>query len=541
MGFVNSYLVTKYAPAIIVFSLALLMGCDDNNKKSNASSSSSSAITSFSSSSSSSSSSSAIASDARYTGEWYASAYGSILSITAEQGRYAVKTYSLTKDYCLLQDINTDLAVDELKQKYGYSNSIGEKLLETRGHYSPSVEFKKIASLPNLCKENLQKLKGEPAYTFDAKKDFEIFWQSFNELYVNFDVRGVNWDEVYAEAGKSVADVKDEDELFDFLTALIEPLGDAHAILLKAPLTQDLFGSITAALDNQGSRLSSGATQPTLYEKLINEYLQTLEPGSEPTHAQMVAAREYFIANHNQLIDTIFSYADKSADIKMRANGKITWFTTSDNIGYLFIGSMSDLSEGDSPILDDVVSDVAIAEATIKEALNDLANTKGLIVDVRFNDGGHDEVSLTFVRHFINQPQVVYSKFAGKGASTTPVKNILLDPQPASTYIKPTAVLISGDSVSAAEVFAIAMLSLPQVTLIGEQTAGAFSDILIKRLTSDIAFGISNETYLDTQGKNYEGIGIPPDIAIPFATQQERNGGYDAGLDKAIEWIKSAP
>jgi C-terminal processing protease CtpA/Prc len=89
---------------------------------------------------------------------------------------------------------------------------------------------------------------------------------------------------------------------------------------------------------------------------------------------------------------------------------------------------MSDLSEGDSPILDDVVSDVAIAEATIKEALNDLANTKGLIVDVRFNDGGHDEVSLTFVRHFINQPQVVYSKFAGKGASTTPVKNILLDP-----------------------------------------------------------------------------------------------------------------
>jgi C-terminal processing protease CtpA/Prc len=85
------------------------------------------------------------------------------------------------------------------------------------------------------------------------------------------------------------------------------------------------------------------------------------------------------------------------------------------------------------------------------------------------------------------------------------------------------------------------MLSLPQVTLIGEQTAGAFSDILIKRLTSDIAFGISNETYLDTQGKNYEGIGIPPDIAIPFATQQERNGGYDAGLDKAIEWIKSAP
>ena len=107
-------------------------------------------------------------------------------------------------------------------------------------------------------------------------------------------------------------------------------------------------------------------------------------------------------------------------------------------------------------------------------------------------------------------------------------------------YLKPTAVLVSGDTVSAAEVFTIAISSLPQVTIIGEPTAGALSDVLVKRLTSDILFGISNETYTDTQGKNYEGIGISPDIAVPFATIQERQGGYDGGLDRAIDWIKSA-
>ncbi len=202
---------------------------------------------------------------------------------------------------------------------------------------------------------------------------------------------------------------------------------------------------------------------------------------------------------------------------------------------------MSDYTEGRSTLVSDPASDLAIAEAAINEALKDLGDTDGLIIDVRFNDGGQDQVALNYVRHFMSQPQVVYSKFSGSGAWATPKKEVILDPQSDNIYLKPTAVLVSGDTVSAAELFTIAISSLPQVTIIGEPTAGALSDVLVKRLTSDILFGVSNETYLDAQGNNYEGGGIPPDIAVPFATPQERNGGYDGGLNAAINWIKRAP
>jgi hypothetical protein len=412
-----------------------------------------------------------------------------------------------------------------------------ETLLETKGEYPPGVEYEKVEQLPKVCEENLQKLKADTGYAFDAKKDFEIFWQTFNELYINFELRGLNWGEVYEEAIKSVADVKDEEELFEFLSELIAPLGDAHAALLRAPLTQDLDESIAAARENDETSIFNEYTQLTLHEKLLNEYLETIEPDSELTDTQIATAENYILVNVEKLRDIIFSYAKENSDIEVRAAGEIAWFKTKDNIGYLFIGSMSDYSEGISTI----ASDLAVGEATIKEALKDLADTDGLIIDARFNDGGEDQVALNFVRHFMSRPQVVYSKFSGSGTWATPKKEVVLDPQTDNIYLKPTAVLVSGDTVSAAEVFTIAISSLPQVTIIGEPTAGALSDILVKRLTSDILFGVSNETYLDVQGNNYEGIGIPADIAVPFSTLQERKGGYDSGLNTAINWIKSAP
>jgi carboxyl-terminal processing protease len=541
----KKYYATQHAVAIIGFCLALLTGCSDNNhNKASGSSVSSSSVSSssaLSSSSSSSSSSNSSLINSPEVGQWYAPAYGYVLSVSAEGGVFTVKTYSVTENYCLIQNVDANLALAELKHKYIYSNFARETLLENKGVYPPGIEYEKVKQLPVVCKENLQKVKTDSGYGFDARKDFEIFWQTFNELYINFELRGVNWSEAYEVALTSVGDVENEEELFDFFSTLIAPLGDGHVQLIRAPLTQDLDQSITAALENEETVFFGASTQVTLYQKLTNEYIQTLEPEKELFDAQTEAANGYFLTNYLQIFEIIFGYADESVDIKERAAGEIVWFKTSDNIGYLIIGSMADYTEGKSTVVSDIASDVAIAEAAISDALKDLEDTDGLIIDVRVNGGGQDQVALTFVRHFMNQSQVVYSKSAGSGVWATPVKAVVLDPQSDKIYLKPTAILVSGDTASAAELFTIAMSSLPQVTIIGERTAGEFSDILVKRLTSDILFGVSNETYLDAQGNNYEYIGIPADIPVPFGTLQEREGGYDAGVDAAIAWIKGTP
>lgn len=536
MFFSNKKYCTSYYVVVIAgFCLALLTGCtDDDHKKSPNSSSASSSSASNSSFSDSSSSTSSLANSPE-VGYWYAPAYGYVLAVSTGGNFFTVNTYSVTEDYCLLQNVDDNLPLANLKQKYLYSNSTRETLLEAQGIYPPGVEYEKVKELPLACEKNLQKVKTDAGYSFDVKKDFDVFWQTFNELYINFELRGVNWDGIYEDAVSTLDDIKNEEELFELLSMLIAPLGDAHAVLVRLPLTQNIEESLATARESDTTQIFQEYTQPTLYEKLMNEYLETIDADTALTDEQIEEAEEYIFTNVDKLRDIIFSYARENSDIEIRAAGEIAWFTTNENIGYLFIGSMADYGEEISTI----ATDLAIAEAAIKEALTNLTDTRGLIIDARFNSGGEDQVALNFVRHFMNQPQVVYAKSAGRGAWATPSKAVVLDPQTDNIYVKPTAVLVSGDTVSAAEIFTIAMSSLPQVTIIGEPTAGALSDILVKRLTSDILFGISNETYLDIHGNNYEGMGISPDILVPFGTRQEREGGYDGGINAAIVWIKT--
>ena len=47
-----------------------------------------------------------------------------------------------------------------------------------------------------------------------------------------------------------------------------------------------------------------------------------------------------------------------------------------------------------------------IADKIVK----DIENTKSCIIDLRFNRGGYDLVSLAFLSHFINQEYDVFKK-----------------------------------------------------------------------------------------------------------------------------------
>src|SRR5690606_21277406 len=130
--------------------------------------------------------------------------------------------------------------LDKLKQQFAYSSNTNETLLENNGVYPPGIKYEKLEQLPVNCEENLQSVKLDPDYRFDAKKDFDIFWQAFNELYINFELREINWDDVYEEGIQSIDNVNNEEELFEFLGELITPLGDGHVVLIKTPISRSL-------------------------------------------------------------------------------------------------------------------------------------------------------------------------------------------------------------------------------------------------------------------------------------------------------------
>lgn len=74
--------------------------------------------------------------------------------------------------------------------------------------------------------------------------------------------------------------------------------------------------------------------------------------------------------------------------------------------------------------------------------------------------------------------------------------------QPVNTvYQGKVCLLLSGQTASAAEFFALAAKQYPHIKMMGSRTAGIFSEILWKELPNGWEFSLSNETYIQGTGR----------------------------------------
>ena len=95
-------------------------------------------------------------------------------------------------------------------------------------------------------------------------------------------------------------------------------------------------------------------------------------------------------------------------------------------------------------------------------------------------------------------------------------------------------VLTSGATLSAGEIFVMSMRAFPHVTVVGEATAGAHSDVLEKSLPNGWRFGLSNEVCFAHDGQVYEEVGIPPDVEVEVSSKA-LGSDRDPVLDEALE------
>lgn len=223
------------------------------------------------------------------------------------------------------------------------------------------------------------------------------------------------------------------------------------------------------------------------------------------------------------------AYAANEEAIQVAGNGSLAWFVTPENMGVLIIESMSSLSgEPDSAL-----AEIDFLASLMPVIVEDLQDTQGLIIDIRNNQGGYDGVSQIIARHFLDSERSLYNKQARLGAGRTDSETYRLMPAD-TTYIKPTVLLVSGGTVSAAEVFTLMLRELPHVTLVGERTQGALSDVLEKELLSGIKVHLVNEYYTTPSGELFEVSGIPVDIEIPYASLAQRQAWRDEAIETAI-------
>ncbi|MGV6815686.1 MAG: S41 family peptidase [Thiotrichales bacterium] len=448
-----------------------------------------------------------------YEGIWLAPAYGEVRQIEGNR----VRTYQYTSDYCVLADEDAGFSLAELEAAIELSND-GQSFtipveFGTKDFHAPAYVYSKTDALPDSCLQPVA-IVGESGYQQDSARDFDMFWQAFDELSVAFEKVDVDWNSLYATYASQAARTTAEFELLEIYYQITQPLQDGH-VHINSP---------------SGARASTNG-KPIQWEVLLAEYIEANDLSLPLTVEQGEGFNQYMNGQTALYEAIIRDYADSNADIKTAVHDLLMWFKV-DNIAYLNIAAMT--GYGDE---EDAAESLAVLNNGLDAAMEDIRDASGLIIDVRTNNGGNDFISLAIASRFLDTTRHVYSKQARLGNSRTPLEEVMLAPAASGTYTGPIVLLTSNSTFSAAETFAISMRSLPHVTLMGQSTQGAFSDMLDRSLPNGFTFTLSNEYYLSNQGEWFEGSGVPVDVEVPTFTQEERLNEEDLALEQAFAFL----
>jgi carboxyl-terminal processing protease len=199
-------------------------------------------------------------------------------------------------------------------------------------------------------------------------------------------------------------------------------------------------------------------------------------------------------------------------------------------VGYIRIPSWKD---------EQIVKDV-------EKALEDLRETKALVIDVRSNDGGDERLAQRMAGRFATEDRVyAYARYRNgpqHGDFTEPVPRSI-HPAGSWQYRKPVVLLIGQQCMSSNEWFICMMKQCRQVTTMGETTRGSSGNPKWIDLPGGVK--VSMPTWLgllaDKRILNKEGI--EPDMQYTHSQEgfsEDRDDLLEAALAKALELAKAA-
>ncbi len=152
---------------------------------------------------------------------------------------------------------------------------------------------------------------------------------------------------------------------------------------------------------------------------------------------------------------------------------------------------------------------------------------KGLIIDLRSNPGGNLSTVCDIARMILPKGMIVYTEDKyGKREEYTCKGDHKIE--------VPLVVLTNGYSASASEILAGAVKDYDIGKLVGTTTFGKGIVQKVINLSDGSAIKLTVSSYFTPNGNNIHGIGIEPDVEVPFDADLYKNG-TDNQLEKAKE------
>jgi carboxyl-terminal processing protease len=310
--------------------------------------------------------------------------------------------------------------------------------------------------------------------------NFEYFWKIFDTHYGLFEAKGIDWNEMHTRFRPRVNEQTTDEQLYHVFTEMIAELNDNHVTLY--PTNGDLPAFPGGVLRYTHGKLTILKAQDDYDLAVVKNYVKDLK----------------------------------------EVTGSIRYGHLSDNIGYINFGSHTDSRKDVEEIMD-----------RIMQALKD---TKGIVVDVRGDYGGHDAIAQYMAGNFTAETKLYMTTRKRNGPRHSDFTSPLpwhAEPRGHFPYTKPVALLTSRFTQSAGETFTLAMKEFDHVTIMGDTTAGSYSDNPTTELPNGWMLSLSVGDYRAADGKSYEGIGTSPDIWMR-TSKEELLAGKDTALEKAL-------
>jgi len=438
-------------------------------------------------------------------GFWQSDAYGLLVEIRGAN----LNTYQTTSISCLpwwtAKRSDGDGKKSEVVFERGdtpirlTSGSAPDTLLMRDGVSVSSVSLRRISARPDNCSD---KLANTP------QNNYAVFWQTFSEQFALFPLYGADWAAVDRKYRPQVTASTTPEELFGVLREMILPFHNAHTNINAQSINRLYIGY-----------------------KPVSEIGLKLQPPNSLSIKEFIDLSTQLAQRTRDIIEPKYS----EGKLRSYCNDVIYFGMLRNSIGYLRILGFEGYAK-DGGFEQGMIS----LEAALDDIFKDAKQMNGLVIDVRINPGGADPFCLAVASRLTGAKYLAYSKVTRDNLSGplrfTEPQPVWVDVSTRPGYRGKIVLLIGPETISGGETFAMALMGRkPQVTSVGENTQGVFSDIFARRLPNGWTFGLPNELFLTETGKSFDGAGVAPDIRAPVFPKVDLEGGRDSALEKALE------
>ena len=401
---------------------------------------------------------------------------------------------------------------------------------------------------------------------------FDMVWSTIHEKHWDPELGGLDWAAVRDTLRPKVAEATSMDEARGYMQQVIAQLKQSHFGIFPADVYRDAAGVTDDEDDDEGDdSRGTGVTGLDVRVADGQALVFRLDPGSSAEEAGVKPGWEIVTADGDSVrpriakLEEVFGEQTLFGLIAARAVASrldgdigetvdVQFRDGNDEIVDLDLelrrGRGKPVTLGNLPTervwweqkrLDGDVGyfgfnlflGVMEVMSAYNQAMQDFADCRGIIIDLRGNAGGLGGMSMGMSGWFFAEKGHELGVMITRGGELKFAVNPRL-----GAFTGPVAVLIDDLSASTAEIMAGGLKDLGRARLFGTSTAGAALPSVIDKLPNGDGFQYAIANYISTGGETLEGGGVTPDEVLPLTRDGLLQKG-DYVLQAALDWIES--